>query len=185
MLSFDFSYQEHQIRYTVDFMGREKVYLNETLIAKPTNWFKSVTSITINIGNETLTLHRMIASWSNAEYQLTLTNDKKIIDKQSQLYFAKSMGDNNEALMFKGNESQWVQEIKPPQRTLHLALWFYMVSVFYSIAEGVFEQDWLLPMALAVGGIILSYSIFDFIHSAVQALFTKEQKDHKIESAKA
>ncbi|REL31642.1 hypothetical protein [Thalassotalea euphylliae] len=184
MLSFDFTYQEHQIRYTVDFMGREKVYLNEELIAKPTQWFKSVNSVTINTNNETLKLHRTISSWSSGEYQITLTNNKRIIEKHSQFFFDKRLGDHDEKLIFKGHESQWVEEIKPPQRTLKLAFLFYMLSVLYSLTEGLFEQNWALPLILVAGGIILGYSVFDFIRSAISALFSEDKGAENIEAFK-
>lgn len=51
MIEFIFNYEEQEIKYTVDLLGREKVFVGDKLVAKPTNILSSVTEVEITINN--------------------------------------------------------------------------------------------------------------------------------------
>ena len=105
MLEFNFDYKEHKIKYTVDVLGREKCFVDGELVHKmSTPWAKSVIDFKFLVGDEELMIYRRLLSYKNAEYQITLTDQKKIIEKQSREYWSNELGLTNEQTFYKNDE---------------------------------------------------------------------------------
>lgn len=134
MVEFIFNYKNSEIKYTVDLLGRERVFVDEQLLAKPTNWFNSVSIVEITVDGEKLKLSRRIRSYADGEYQVTLSNEQKIIDKQSKLAIELSM--SGEETVYRGEEVDWLDEVKLPQGIIHCA-W----ALYFGIIINVFITD--------------------------------------------
>ncbi len=85
MTEYQFTYNDHNIIFTIDLLGREKVFSNEELVAKSTYSLSSVKKHEFTIEGEALTLSRHIASYDRAECQVRLSNAYSIIEKQTKL----------------------------------------------------------------------------------------------------
>lgn len=158
MINFAFNYQGNEIQYTVDLLGREKVLLNNEVIAKPTNWFKSVVQVQIKVGDELLNISRRLVSYTEGEYQVTLANEDKIIDKQTKL--AIEMNPSGEETVYKGDEMDWLKEINVPQHVFNFAWVLYFLIIGYSFSmsfgsEGIATLAGWGVVTLAGGSILV------------------------------
>lgn len=138
MTEFTFNYNDKEIKYSVDLLGRERVFVDTQLIAKPTNWFNSVSEVEITVGEEKLKLSRRIRSYTDGEYQVTLSNQKIIIDKQSKLVFDLSM--SGEETLYRGEEVDWLEEVKLPQGIIHCA-WALYIGVIMNVFISEFTDS--------------------------------------------
>jgi len=87
MLEFNFSYKNHEIKYTIDVLGREKCYLDDNLISKSsTSWIKTSRKVEIQLEQENLVLERLLTSFQDAEYRLSLSNSNQVIEEQTDQY---------------------------------------------------------------------------------------------------
>jgi len=168
MIEFIFNYEEQEIKYTVDLLGREKVFVDDKLVAKPTNILSSVTEVEITINNQRLKLSRMVRSYADGEYQVTLSNEEKIIDKQSKFVIDISM--SGEETMYRGDEVDWLSEVKVPQGVIYCAWALYMGIIVHSFA-GEFTQigNILDVSAWAIVG-FETVSVCLFFYWAVKAI---------------
>ena len=136
MLTYEFNYQQHEIKFTIDLLGREKVYLNNKQIAKITSWFKSVCAVNFEVesdnGVEMLKITRRTSSYSDGEYIVTLSNPDKIIEKQSKAFLHWSSLDG-EIVKFKDDEIDWLSDIRIPNGIIYGAwlLYFFIVFRFF------------------------------------------------------
>ncbi len=174
MLEFNFDYKEHKIKYTVDVLGREKCFVDGELVHKiSTPWTKSVIDFKFLVGDEELMIYRRLLSYKNAEYQITLTDQKKIIEKQSREYWNNELGLTNEQTFYKNDERSWVDEIKPPQKIFTLGFLTYILAVFITFSEFVFATSDVKYYAIAIISAVISYAIFDVLKILKNAFFTK------------
>jgi len=90
MVVYEFNYRGHKINYTVDFWGREKVLVDDKLLTKITSWFKTVESVDFEVNTdgdvEKLKLTRRMLSQADTQSVVILSNEKKIIEKQSKVF---------------------------------------------------------------------------------------------------
>jgi hypothetical protein len=139
MIEFIFNYNEKEIKYSLDLLGRERVYVDTQLVAKPTNLFKSVNVVDIIVGEEKLKLSRCIRSYIDGEYQVTLSNKQKVIDKQSKLVDHFSM--SGEETIYHGEEVDWLEEVKLPQDIIHCAWALYFAIIISSFTDNALFLD--------------------------------------------
>jgi hypothetical protein len=139
MTEYDFIYNDQSIKYTIDLLGREKVYVNNEIVAKSTYSLRSVKKYSISVDGEALTLTRYVASYNNAEYQVSLATKDKLIDKQTKLLieFASDGGET----VYDGNESEWLKEINLPGRATSLAWVLYILIMFQSFSLDIFDAS--------------------------------------------
>jgi hypothetical protein len=165
MIEFIFNYNDQEIKYSIDLLGRERVYVDTQLVAKPTNWFNSVTEVDITVGEEKLKLSRRICSYTEGEYQVTLSNQQKIIDKQSKLVIDLSM--SGQETVYRGEEVDWLEEVKLPQGIFLCAWALYfgiIINVFISeFTENVIFSDFsawaIVTFASASAGLFFYWTV--------------------------
>ena len=151
MIEFTFNYQEKEIKYTVDLLGREKVLVDDQVIATPTSRFSSVTEVEFEINDEPLKLTRSVRSYANGEYQITLSNGKKVIDKQAKYVIDLSM--SGEETIYRGEEVDWLSEVKLPQGVIYCAFALYFGIIIHTFIGG-FTED-ALALDISAWGIVL------------------------------
>jgi hypothetical protein len=165
MIEFIFNYNDKQIKYSIDLLGRERVYVDTQLVAKPTNWFNSVSEVEITVDEEKLKLSRLIRSYTDGEYQVTLSNQQKIIDKQAKLVIDLSM--TGKETVYRGEEVDWLEEVKLPQGIIYCAWALYfgiIINVFVSeFIENVILSDisaWtIVTFASASAGLFFYWTV--------------------------
>lgn len=138
MTEYQFTYNDYNIKFTIDLLGREKVFVNEELVAKSTYSLSSVKKHKFTIEGEALTLSRYIASYERAECQVSLSNANKIIEKQTKLLIEFS-SDGSETT-FEGHEFEWLKEINLPARAISLAWVLYFLVILQSFTMDIFDS---------------------------------------------
>lgn len=168
MIEFVFNYNNKEIKYSSDLLGRERVYVDTQLVAKPTNWFNSVSEVEITLGEEKLKLSRIIKSYTDGEYQVTLSNQQKIIGKQSKLVIDFSL--SGEETIYRGKEVDWLEEVKLPQSLMHCA-WALYFGIIINVFISEFNENTLFS-DLSAWAIVTfsSASVGLFFYWAVKTL---------------
>jgi len=138
MTEYQFTYNDHNIIFTIDLLGREKVFANAELVAKSTYSLSSVKKHEFTIEGEALTLNRHIASYDRAECQVSLSNADRIIEKQTKLLIEFS-SDGSETT-FEGHEFEWLKEINLPGRATSLAWVLYFLVILQSFTMNIFDS---------------------------------------------
>lgn len=138
MTEYQFTHNDNNIKFTVDLLGREKVFANDELVAKSTYSLSSVKKYEFTIEDEVLTLSRYIASYDRAECQVSLSNADKIIQKQTKLLIDFS-SDGSE-ITYDKNESEWLKEINLPARATSLAWIMYFLVILQSFTMDIFDS---------------------------------------------
>lgn len=138
MTEYQFTYNDHNIKFTIDLFGREKVFANEELVAKSSFSLSSVKKHEFTIDGEALTLSRYIASYDRAECQVSLSNADKIIEKQTKLLIEFS-SDGSETT-YDEHEFEWLKEVNLPARATSLAWIMYFLVILQSFTMDIFES---------------------------------------------
>ena len=178
MIEFNFSYNNNDIKYTVDILGRERIFVNQQLVAKPTNWFNSISESVIEVDGERLKLSRRIKSYSSGEYLVVLSNSHKIIDKQAQYAIELSM--SGEGTVYRGEETSWLDEVKMPTGIINGAWALYFLIIFNSLMGEFIEDSVYLDLSGYAIAMFAIASIGLFLYWTSQALFAKPQKPDPI-----
>lgn len=182
MLEFNFDYKGHRITYKVDHLGRERCFLDDEPILKAFNsWFKSVDSVKFTLEGEELTLYRRVLSYQNNEFQLTLVNQEKIIEKQtqSQAIFGQ------EKTVFENEESDWIQEIEQPNKIFNIASVLYMICLLTMVASWGGNFEYLHQVTISLILAILLYTVYDVCKIGFNAIKLKPEQPNDQELLEA
>lgn len=187
-LQFTFHHNEHEIHYNIDALGKEECRVNDELLHKSnTAWMKSLIEFEFELEGEKLKIYRRLntSTANNNKCRLTLVNEHKILDKQSQQFPTNELGLVSEQEFYRKDELSWVQEIKLPQHIFTLAFVLYLTTILVSMADSFskyldlpVDQNLLGVMALIIISMIVSNACFDVLRTLKQALLIKMEKDN-------
>lgn len=171
MIEFNLQYNDAEITYSIDVLGRERVYVDKQLVAKPTNWFNSISIVEITIDNESLKLTRRIRSYKDGEYQVTLSNQHKIIEKQSKLAMDLSM--SGEETIYKGDEAEWLDEVRLPRGISSCAWALYFTLIFHTLVSRLVDSPLLIDTTAWAMALTAVVSVGLFFYWTVASLVSK------------
>lgn len=162
MTEYNFSYKGTEIKYTVDMLGNEKVYVDNQLLAKDRKWFKSVNKFEFSVNEEQLSITSYMASYEDGEVQVTLASQTRIIEKQTKMVI--DLSSDGKETVYEGNEYEWLNEIKLPKSVFHFAWVVYFSLIFQSFTASIFDSPMVssafawLSISIVVLAIVLFFA---------------------------
>jgi hypothetical protein len=176
MTEFIFNYNDKEIKYSIDLLGRDRVYVDTQLIEKNTNLFNSISETELAVGEEKLKLRRLIRSYTDGEYQVTLSNQQKIIDKQSKLVLDFSL--SGEETVYHGEEVDWLEEVKLPNSIIHCAWALYFGIIINEFITSFYENTLFSDLSAWAIVTFASASVGLFFYWTVKALVTNPTENN-------
>lgn len=166
MYTFTHSYRNKQIKFTVDVLGGEALYVNNKLVSHSNKWTLK-NSHHFAVDGHPLVLQIKANSLMAGECEVTIFDNDKVVYNQIQVFDLSMDGQSNS---FNQDELRWKKDIEFPCDILNLAWLFYFIMIAAGIATFLVQSQVTEHISIFIISMAICYAIYKMFRSIFTGL---------------